>query len=192
MTEASDSQAEGIRDSTLEDRDIREIVKGLRREVRILKWVGGGCLVFALAITTAPLFINLSDLPFLGHLYGGLRKKVEANEFGMYSRQGPRVLIADDDKFGYPNLIFLDTHKNYRMAVKVWPEGDGTPGLVFYDSSGIRGNLRLEADGNSVLNLLGQGGKGGIALSVKPDGTPSLKMTGKDGELILELPGAKP
>ena len=64
------------------------------------------------------------------------------------------MLLADCDKFGYPNLIFMDLKKNYRMGVKVWPEG-GSPGLVFYDGSGIRGNLRMDEKRGSVLNLRG-------------------------------------
>ena len=94
----------------------------------------------------------------------------------------------DKDKFGYPNLVFMDLKKQYRMGVKVWPEGGGTPGLVFYDSTGIRGHLRMDENESSVLKLTGAKQKGEISLSVSADGDPKLIVTDKAGKVIFAVP----
>jgi hypothetical protein len=121
-------------------------------------------------------------------LTGGVAKTVESKEFGLYNRDGNRVILADYDKFGYPNLVFMDLKKQYRMGVKVWPEGGGTPGLVFYDQTGIRGNLRMDDNNGSVLNLIGAGKKGKITLAVSAEGDPSVVVTDKAGKVIFEIP----
>jgi hypothetical protein len=115
-------------------------------------------------------------------------KSVEAREFGLYNRFGTRVVLAADDKFGLPQLIFMDLKKNYRMGVKVWPEGDGTPGLVFYDASGPRSYFRLDESGAAALELMGSHQKGGIAMSVAVDGTPTLRLTDPAGKILWEAP----
>lgn len=121
-------------------------------------------------------------------LTGGVLKTVESKEFGFYNRDGTRVFLMDKDKFGYPNLILMDLKKNYRMGVKVWPEGEGTPGLVFYDSSGLRGHLRMTGDQASVLKLTGAKEKGSISLSVSAEGDPRLIMTDKSGKVMFAVP----
>jgi hypothetical protein len=115
-------------------------------------------------------------------------KTVESQEFGLYNRKGDRVMLVDYDKFGYPNLVFMDLLKNYKMGIKVWPEGGGTPGMVFYDDSGIRGNWRMDENNSTVLNLMGKGKKGSISLAVTADGDPSLRIVANDGAVLLEVP----
>ena len=97
-------------------------------------------------------------------------------------------MLCDYDKFGYPNLVFMDLQKHYRMGVKVWPEGGGTPGLVFYDSTGIRGNLRMDENNGSVLNLMGADKKGKITLAVSKEGDPTVVVTDKSGKVIFAVP----
>ena len=121
-------------------------------------------------------------------LTGGVFKTVESKEFGFYNKQDTRVFLIDKDKFGYPNLVLMDLKKNYRMGIKVWPEGDGTPGLVFYDSWGARGHLRMTEDQSSVLKLNGAKEKGSITLSVSADGDPSLIITDKSGKVMFAVP----
>jgi hypothetical protein len=140
--------------------------------------VGGGYY----AITTGKVRVE--------GLSPAVMKSVETNEFGLYNRFGTRVVLGADDKFGLPQLIFMDLQKRYRLGIKVWPEGDGTPGMVFYDQSGMRGNFRMDEGGAAVLNLAGEGQKGGIAMAVSADGTPSLKMTDQSGKLLFQVPAA--
>lgn len=117
-----------------------------------------------------------------------MEKKGEAEEFGLYNKVGDRVMLTSYDKFGYPNLIFMDVKKNYKMGIKVWPEGGGTPGMVFYDDTGIRGNWRMDDHDATVLNLMGRSRKGGISLSVSAEGDPLLTVKDRDGKVIFALP----
>jgi hypothetical protein len=150
-----------------------------------LTWllIGGVVLVAAGLV----LLHEMGTLKLEG-LTGGVSKTVESHEFGFYNREGDRVLLVDKDKFGYPNLILMDLKKNYRMGIKVWPEGGGTPGLVFYDPSGIRGYLRMNGDQASVLKLAGANQKGSISLSVSEEGDPTLIITDKAGKVMFAVP----
>jgi hypothetical protein len=115
-------------------------------------------------------------------------RTVEANEFGFYNRAGTRVMFDADDKFGNPQIIFLDDKKRLRMRLKVWPDGGGSAGISFYDHTGWRGVFRMDGDMAAVLSLKGEGQKGGIDMTVAPDGTPSLKLTDKAGNVLWEAP----
>jgi hypothetical protein len=160
--------------------------------VQSLTW-----LVIGGAVLCAAGLIALHEMGMLKleGITGAVSKTVESREFGLYNRDGNRVMLCDYDKFGYPNLVFMDLEKHYRMGVKVWPEGGGTPGLVFYDSTGIRGNLRMDENNGSVLNLMGADKKGKITLAVSKDGDPTVVVTDKSGKVIFEVPqvaGAAP
>jgi hypothetical protein len=138
--------------------------------------IGGGYYL----ITTGKLQVE--------GLSSAVANRVETKDFGFYNQKDTRVIFFDDDKFGMPQIIFLDAKKRLRMRLKVFPDGDGSGGLAFYDSTGWRGLLRLDGEETSVLNLVGKGQKGGIAMAVAPDGTPSLKMTDKDGKVLWQAP----
>jgi hypothetical protein len=142
------------------------------------------------AVLGTAVLVVLHELGMLklDGITGGISRTVESHEFGFYNREGNRVLLVDKDKFGYPNLVFMDLKKQYRMGVKVWPEGGGTPGLVFYDSTGIRGHLRMDENESSVLKLTGAQQKGEISLSVSADGDPKLIVTDKSGKIIFAVP----
>ena len=114
--------------------------------------------------------------------------RVEARDIGFYNKKDTRVIFFDNDKFGMPQIIFLDAQKRLRMRLKVFPDGDGSGGLAFYDATGWRGVFRMEGDETSVLKLVGSKQKGGIDMAVTPDGVPSLKMTDKDGKILWEAP----
>lgn len=115
-------------------------------------------------------------------------KKVETKDFGFYNRFGTRVMFEADNKFGQPQMVFFDANKRLRMRLMVFPDGDGTGGVVVYDNRSWRGVLRMDGDDNSVLNLVGKDMKGGISMMVRPDGTPSLKMTDKTGKVLFQVP----
>jgi len=117
-------------------------------------------------------------------------KKVETKDFGFYNRFGTRVMFEADNKFGQPQMVFFDANKRLRMRLMVFPDGDGTGGVVVYDNRSWRGVLRMDGDDNSVLNLVGKDMKGGISMMVRPDGTPSLKMTDKAGKVLFQVPEA--
>lgn len=173
------------------EREAERLAAELRKaEGRIgtLQWCLVAAVLLGLAGGAAGLY-QAGLIPIEG-LAPPMARRLEAREFGFYNRFNTRVVLEADDKWGLPQLIFMDLKKNYRLGIKVWPEGDGTPGLVFYDKAGTRGNLRMDEDGSSVLNLYGEGQKGGIALRVSPDGTPSLKMTDKAGKVLFEAPVA--
>jgi hypothetical protein len=120
--------------------------------------------------------------------FSPVANRVEAKDFGFYNKKDTRTVFFDHDKFGMPQIIFLDAQKRLRMRLKVFPDGDGSGGLAFYDATGWRGVFRMQGDETSVLNLVGKKQKGGIAMAVTPDGMPSLKMTDKDGKVLWEAP----
>jgi hypothetical protein len=165
---------------------LAEAVERATRQIRWLQWSVLG-LVIAGAGGLVGLFV--AGLLRIEGLSPGVARRVEAKEFGFYNRHDTRVVLEADDKWGLPQFIMMDLKKNYRLGIKVWPEGeDGTPGMVFYDQSGMRGNLRMDGDGSSVLNLVGKGQKGGIALAVTPEGAPSMKLSDKTGKILFQFP----
>jgi hypothetical protein len=157
------------------------------RRIRILQL---SLLGMSAAIVGAIVVLHEGGVLRIEGLSPPVIRRVEAKEFGFYNRFDTRVVLEADDKFGLPQLIFMDLKKRYRLGIKVWPEGDGTPGMVFYDQSGMRGNFRMDGNGAAVLNLVGEGQKGGIVMAVGPDGTPSLKMTDKAGKVLFQVPPA--
>jgi hypothetical protein len=154
--------------------------------IRVLQWTLALVVLVGLGGAAAGLY--LAGLIPIEALAPPMARRVEAREFGFYNRFGTRVVLEADDKWGLPQLIFMDRKKEYRLGIKVWPEGNDTPGMVFYDRSGMRGNFRMEEDGSAVINLVGEHQKGGIALAVAPDGTPHLKMTDKAGKVLFQAP----
>ena len=166
------------------------MVKKAQRQIQILQW---SLLVVVLLMAGALGGLYASGNLHIEGLSPAVVRRVDAQEFGFYNRFDTRVILEADDKWGLPQLIFMDLKKRYRLGIKVWPEGDGTPGMVFYDQGGMRGNFRMDEDGSAVLNLVGEGEKGrkgGIALAVAPDGTPKLKLTDKTGKVLFQAPTA--
>jgi hypothetical protein len=155
------------------------------RAARFLTWlIFGGLVLGAAGLVT----LHETGLLQLDSLTGGVSRTVESREFGFYNQFGTRVLLLDKDKFGYPNLVFMDLQKKYRMGIKVWPDGGGTPGLVFYDDSGLRGHLRMDESKASVFKLTGARQKGSITLSVTEEGDPSVIVTDKTGKVLFAIP----
>ena len=173
------------------EQEIERLASALRRadgQIGRLQWTLAFTILLGLGALGAGAY-QANLLPIEGFA-PPMPRRVEAKEFGFYNRHDTRVILEADDKWGLPQLIFMDLKKKYRLGIKVWPEGNGTPGMVFYDDSGMRGNFRMEEDGAAVLNLVGEGKKGGIALSVSHDGSPHLKMTDGTGKVVFEAPSA--
>jgi hypothetical protein len=179
-----------VREESSEERleRLSAAVRQAAGRIRFLQW--SLALVALLGLAGGALGLYQAGLLPIQGLTPLVARRVEAKEFGFYNRFDTRVVLEADDKFGLPQLIFMDLKKRYRLGIKVWPEGDGTPGMVFYDQSGMRGHFRMDGDGAAVLNLVGEGQKGGIAMSVAADGTPSLKMTDKAGKVLFQMPAA--
>ncbi len=167
-----------------ETQRLASMLKQARSEVRALQWLVAGVAILGCG---ALFYLHEAGLLKVRGM-SGVEKKGEAEEFGLYNKVGDRVMLTSYDKFGYPNLIFMDVKKNYRMGIKVWPEGGGTPGMVFYDDTGIRGNWRMDDHNATVLNLMGRSRKGGISLSVSAEGDPSVTVKDRDGKVVFALP----
>jgi hypothetical protein len=168
-----------------ESHRLADLVRVSTREVNSLKWILAAVLVLG---STALFALHQMGIIKFEIGKSAPAKTVEAHEFGFYNQEGTRVFLIDKDKFGYPSLILMDLKKGYRMGVMIFPDGGGTPGLAFYDSSGLRGHLRMNADQASVLKLTGASEKGSISLSVSADGNPSLIMTDKTGKVMFAVP----
>jgi hypothetical protein len=183
--QAGDDKADRIENLERETERLAGMVKQARSEVRALQW-----LVAGVAILGAAVFFYLHDAGILKlkGLGSSVEKKVEAEEYGLYNRAGTRVMLTDYDKFGFPNLVFMDLKKNYKMGIKVWPDGGGTPGMVFYDDTGIRGNWRMDENNATVLNLMGRHKVGGISLAVSAEGDPTLTVKDKEGRVVFQVP----
>jgi hypothetical protein len=109
-------------------------------------------------------------------------KVLNSKEFGFYNRSNTRTWFATDDKFGDPEIIFLNPNKQLQMRLKVWPEEEGGGGLSFYDEQGWRGQFRMGPDLTSLLTMRGQRQMGGVDLTVDVNGNSHLKMFGKKGK----------
>jgi hypothetical protein len=123
-----------------------------------------------------------------------LASKVQSKGYDFINRNGKRVLLVEDDKFGYPDLIFLDNTLNYRMGITMAPDADGgAPEIALYDSTGTRAQFRTGRENEAFVRLLGQHEKGGILMSVSRDGKPSLTLTDNTGKVLFHVPeGTKP
>jgi hypothetical protein len=156
------------------EQEVEHLAAAVRRaegRIRALQWWLGFVVLLALAGAAAGVY-RARSIPIEGYA-PPMARRVEAKEFGFYNRFGTRVVLEADDKWGLPQLIFMDLKKEYRLGIKVWPEGDGTPGMVFYDKSGMRGNFRMEEDGSAVINLVGQNQKGASPWRSPPTGRRS-------------------
>jgi hypothetical protein len=182
-----DSPTDRLERLEQESAHLKAQLKRATRQISILQLA---LLLVVASLAGGEYYLIRTGVLRIEGLSTAVARSVEAKEFGFYNRFNSRVILEADDKFGLPQLIFMDLAKNYRLGIKVWPEGDGTPGMVFYDRSGMRGNFRMDGEGSAVLNLVGEGQKGGIALAVAKDGTPSLKVTDKTGKVQFEVPAA--
>ena len=190
MTEdARAGQTDGAAADDFDADHMKKALKALRREVILQRWL----LVLGLAAVLGYLAIPRSVVEQVGPMIGlevspAVVAQANAVEFGTYSRKGERIILQNDDKWGLPTVFFFDLKRTCKLAFRVAPEGGGTPIVELYDANGPRVALSLDANNASSVRLFGKEHKGGIALSVTEDGTPSLIMSKPSGEVILALP----
>jgi hypothetical protein len=115
---------------------------------------------------------------------------VSSTGFTLFNRRAQKTVILDNDKFGTPNLAFIDSKGNYRADFKV--DNDGVAALHFYDAHGKRGRLSVANDAEAVLELTGADGKGGVVVRVDSDGSPRLMLTDATGKTLFQAPSPNP
>ncbi len=125
--------------------------------IHVLQWTLALVVLLGLAGAAAGLY-QAGLIPIEGFT-PPMARRVEAREFGFYNRFGQRLVLTADDKFGLPELIFMDRKLDYRMGIRVWPEGGDTPGMVLYDKMG-RGDARHFPHGRGRLDGAQPGGRG--------------------------------
>jgi len=180
-----DTAADRLERLEQETERLKSQLRKATRQISILQSVG---LVALAGLVGGGYYLIKTGMIRVDGISQGVARGVEAKELGLYNRYDDRLVLGTYDKFGLPQLIFMDKQKRYRMGIKVWPEGDGTPGLVLYDAVGPRTYLRLDESGAAVLDLMGTNQKGGIAMAVAPDGTPTLRLTDQAGKVLWEAP----
>jgi hypothetical protein len=150
-------------------------------------------------IATALTALAAAALAFLtatGYLTPSLffnaeeKRGVSSSGFTLLNRQSQKTVILDNDKFGTPNMAFIDSKGNYRIDLKV--DDGAVAALNFYDARGRRGRFSVANDDEAVLEITGAEGKGGLAVRVGSDGSPRLKLTDATGKTLFEVPPAGP
>jgi hypothetical protein len=182
---AEESREDRLERLERETERLGDLLTQARGEFRSLQWLVAGVGILGAG---ALFFLHEAGLVQFKGWNKVVEKTVESQEFGLYNRANTRVMLTDYDKFGYPNLVFMDLKKNYKMGVKVWPDGGGTPGMVFYDDTGIRGNWRMDEHNSTVLNLMGRNKAGGISLAVTAEGEPNVTVKDKEGKILFQVP----
>jgi hypothetical protein len=166
--------------------ELRKQLKRTTGEVHLLQWL----FVIAVAVAVGvPYYFLQSGKVHPEILFDkAVSKTINSQEFGLYNRDGKRVMFMDYDKFGEPNALFFDTTLNCKMAIKIVPAGGGTGEIALYDRTGTRALFHMDDNGRARLDLVGQKQKGGVSLTTDEDGNPRLRMTDKTGKVLLELP----
>ncbi|MFO0888348.1 MAG: hypothetical protein U0790_04275 [Isosphaeraceae bacterium] len=164
-------------------------LKRTQRELNILWYT----LTFLILGAGGVAYLIRSDVLDPRLVFGSaMPKKLESKDFGLYNRHNQRVVFADNDKWGYPNIFFLDLDLNCKLGVYVYPQDGGSAGIAFYDRGGTRADFRMGENGEALVHLMGEKKKGGILMAVTRDGSPSLTMTDSSGKVLFQAPeGAK-
>jgi hypothetical protein len=117
-------------------------------------------------------------------------KVIEAERFVLRDSRGHiRAELGEGDAHSIA-LKLYDGQGRCRIELVV--ASDGASGLQFWDEQGTpRVILALDADQPYIaapsLSLNGKDGRGGVVLSVAPDGSPSVDFL-KDGNVFFAVP----
>jgi len=139
----------------------------------------------ALAVLPATGFLKLPAL-FDAEEKGG----VSSPGFTLLNRQSRKTVILDNDKYGAPNMAFIDSQGNYRLDLKV--DDGSVAALDFFDARGKRGRFSVANNADAILEVTGAEGKGGLVVRVGADGSPRLKLLDAAGKTLFEAPSATP
>jgi len=178
-----------------DDADVRllrleENLERVSRELRAARrwrWISGLVVVGLIAaLVFQPAGGGLASI-FPG---AEASQMISARGFTLLNKSPQKTAILDNDKYGAPTLAFIDLQKNMRADIRI--SNDGATGFHLYDSGGKRGRLGLDAEGVTSLELVGNGGKGGIVMSVAADGNPKFQLRDPAGRTIFEAPGPGP
>lgn len=192
MSQPSPSPAPD-REARLEQ-EVARLAKALKqaeRNVGTLQWLFSLLIIAGVAavilvrngVIDLKKVFNQAEIP----------KTVQSKGFDLYNRNGKRVMLAEDDKFGYPSLVFLDVDLNYKMGITITPDTEGgAPEFALYDRTGTRAQYRMGKEGEALIRLLGEQKKGGIVMKVARDGSPSLTMTDASGKVLFHVPEGSP
>jgi hypothetical protein len=115
---------------------------------------------------------------------------VSSPGFTLLNRESRKTVILDNDKYGTPNLAFIDPQGNYRMDLKV--DHGSVAALNFYDSRGKRGRFSVANNSDAILEVTGAEGKGGVVIRVGADGASQFKLLDASGKTLFEAPSAAP
>jgi hypothetical protein len=165
--------------------ELSKLLKKTQRDLGAVQWT----LSLLIIGLFACVFLVRSQIVDPKLVFGSpMPKTLESKNFGLYNRHGQRVMFAQDDKWGYPNILFFDLKLDCKMGVFVYPEDGGSAGIAFYDKSGTRADFRMGENGEALVHLMGEKKRGGILMAVARDGTPSLTMTDKSGKVLFQAP----
>jgi hypothetical protein len=112
---------------------------------------------------------------------------VEGGDLAFRKKRGNNTVLIYNDKFGAPIIGLIGPDKRMKVHLRANDEA-GVPSLQFFGEGGVRFQVVHEPGGRTVLELLGPDQRGGVFLSVAPDGTPMLQLRDRDGTVVFEAP----
>ncbi len=173
---------------------LEEIVERLSRELDRSRFANRVWRIATAVIASGA--VALAVLPATGYLklpslFDAEEKNgVSSTGFTLFNKRSQKTVILDNDKYGTPNLAFIDAHGNYRIDLKV--DDGGVAALNFYDAQGKRARFSVANKAEAVLEVTGAEGKGGLVVRVGADGSPRLKLSDAVGKTLFEAPSASP
>jgi len=170
---------------------VSDVLKRTERSLGGLQWA---LALLVLGVIAAGILVRNGVID-INQVFNrpAINPKVGSKGFDFFNRNDKRVLLVEDDKFGYPDLIFLDLDLNYKMGITMTPDTEkGAPEIALYGKGGARAQYRLGKNGESLVRLLGEDKKGEILMQVTRDGVPSLTMKDVNGKVLFHAPEGSP
>jgi hypothetical protein len=181
-------------DLGLTDRMTRLERENDRLRTRLRRIVTAQFAVGLLVIASLALwFIASRVAPLVGIMQSTPNSTVAVRdgEFVFRNSKSTDTILLDNDKFGSPIIGLIDRNKNMRMHIKADGEA-GSPSIQLFGKDGARVQLSQEPNGGSIMQMTGPNQKGGIFMTVAPDGSPRIQLRSNGGELLFEAPPNPP